>query len=55
MTDWRPGWYVAEVQDADRDNDEITVRFVSEPECTYICEVTPCVVKGTLQMVKLVF
>ncbi|KAJ7354919.1 hypothetical protein OS493_029028 [Desmophyllum pertusum] len=33
-TDWRPGWYVAEVQDADRDNDEITVQFVSEPECT---------------------
>lgn len=55
MTDWRPGWYVAEVQDADRDNDEITVQFVSEPECTYICEVTPCVAKGTLQMVKLVF
>lgn len=51
-TDWRPGWYVAEVQDADRDNDEITVQFVSEPECTYKYEVTPRVAQGTLQMVK---
>lgn len=31
-TNWRPGWYVAEVRDADRDNDQITVQFVSEPE-----------------------
>lgn len=54
-TNWRPGWYVTEVQDADRDNDEITVQFVSEPECTYVYEVTPCVAKGTLQMVKPVF
>ena len=54
-TDWRPGWYVAEVQDADRDNNEITVQFVSEPDCTYTYEVTPCLAKETLQIVKPIF
>ena len=54
-SDWRPGWYVAEVQYADMDNDEITVQFVSEPDCTYMYEVTPCIAQGTLKMVKSVF
>ena len=27
-TNWRPGWYVGEVQEADIENDEITVQFV---------------------------
>lgn len=54
-SEWRPGWYVGEVQSADRDNDEITVQFVSEPDCTYMYEVTPCLVRGTLKMVKPVF
>ena len=50
-TNWRPGWYVGEVQEADPKNDEITVQFVSEPLSFYKYEVTPCVAQGSLQMV----
>ena len=28
-TNWRAGWYVAEVQESDPEHDEITVQFVS--------------------------
>ena len=40
-TNWRPGWYVGEVQQADPENNEITVQFVSEPLSSYKYEVTP--------------
>jgi len=34
-TNWRAGWYVGEVQEADPQYDEITVQFVGEPESLY--------------------
>jgi len=54
-TNWRAGWYVAEVQDSDPEQDEITVQFVAEPESLYTYEVTPCVAEGKLRMAKPVF
>jgi len=54
-TNWRPGWYVGEVQGSDADQDEITVKFVAEPESTYTYEVTPCVAEGKIRIVKPVF
>ncbi len=32
---WKPGWYSAEVQSSKIKNDEITVVYVSEPDCVY--------------------
>ena len=51
-TNWRAGWYVGEVQEADPQYDEITVQFVAEPESLYTYEVTPCVAEGKLRMVN---
>ena len=34
-SNWRPGWYVGEVQGSSVEEDEITVQFVSEPGSTY--------------------
>lgn len=45
-SNWRPGWFVAEVQESDPDNDEITLMFSAEPEATYTYEVMPCIAKG---------
>lgn len=39
-TNWRAGWYVGEVQEADPECDEI-VQFRMEPESLYTYEVTP--------------
>ena len=54
-SNWRPGWYVAEVQESDQENDEITVKFLAELAATYTYEVTPCVSEGKIQMKKPVF
>ena len=54
-SNWRPGWYVGEVQGSIAEEDEITVQFISEPESTYTYEVTPCVAEGKLRMVKQIF
>ena len=54
-SNWRPGWYVAEVQESDQENDEITVKFLAQPAATYTYEVTPCVSEGKIQMKKPVF
>ena len=54
-SNWRPGWYVGEVQSSETGQDKITVQFLSEPECTYTYEVTPCVAEGKLRMVKPIF
>lgn len=51
-TNWRAGWYVGEVQEADPQHDEITVQFIAEPESLYTYEVTPCVADGKLRMVN---
>ena len=54
-SNWKPGWYVGEVQQSDLDNDEITVQFVSEPTVTYEYEVTTLVAEGKLKMSKSLF
>ena len=36
-----PGWYVAEVQSSSIEDDEISVVYVSEPDCVYTVEVVP--------------
>lgn len=48
-TNWRAGWYVAEVQESDPDHDEITVQFVLEPESVYTFQVTPSVAEGKIR------
>ena len=40
-TGWKPGWYSAEVQSSTIENDEITVVYITEPDCVYTVEVTP--------------
>ena len=45
---WRPGWYVAEVQSASMDTDEISVVYLSEPDVVYTIEVTPLLAQGKL-------
>lgn len=46
---WKPGWYSAEVQSSTIENDEITVVYVSEPDCVYTVEVTPLLAQGKLR------
>ena len=46
---WRPGWYVAEVQSASMDADEVTVVYLSEPDVVYTIEVTPLLAQGKLR------
>ena len=52
---WKPGWYVAEVQQSDPDNDEIKKVFQAEQDTTYTYKVTSSLANGTLQMVKSVW
>lgn len=48
-TGWRPGWYVAEVQSASLDTDEVSVVYLSEPDVVYTIEVTPLLAQGKLR------
>ena len=48
-TGWRPGWYVAEVQSASIETDEVTVVYVSEPDVVYTIEITPLLAQGKLR------
>ena len=47
---WRGGWYVARVTDFCRDEDQISVQFVSEPDSIYIIEVTSSINERTLKI-----
>ena len=47
---WKPGWYSADVQSSTIENDEISVVYVSEPDCVYSVEVTPLLALGKLRM-----
>ena len=47
---WRGGWYVARVTDFCRDEDQISVQFVSEPDSIYIIEVTSSINENTLKI-----
>ncbi len=44
-----PGWYSAEVQSSKIEN-EITVVYVSKPDCVYTVEVTPLLAQGKLRI-----
>ena len=46
---WKPGWYVAEVQSSSIGDDEISVVYVSEPDCVYTVEVVPLLAQGKLR------
>ena len=39
---WRPGWYIAHVQEYDESSDTISVMYPSEPNCLLMCQ-TFCV------------
>ena len=47
---WKPGWYSAEVQSSSIENDEITVVYITEPDCVYAVEVTPLLAEGKLRL-----
>ena len=46
---WKLGWYVAEVQSSSIEDDEISVVYVSEPDCVYTVEVVPLLAQGKLR------
>lgn len=46
---WKPGWYVAEIQASSIDDDEVSVVYVSEPDCVYTVEVMPLLAQGKLR------
>jgi len=49
---WKRGWYTANVQGYDYDED-ITVQYLSEPGCTYTMEVIPLLELVKLNLFKL--
>lgn len=49
------GWYEAEVQSFDSDNDEIAILYAEEPEFVYRMPVVPSIVSGTLQLKQSLF
>ena len=49
---WKPGWYVAHVQSYLSQTDELTLQYSSEPDCTYIVELTPLLSAGKIQLVQ---
>ena len=50
-TDWK-GWYAAEVQSVDRDDDEIDVVFSKNPDSVYPIPVIPNLISGKLRLKK---
>ena len=52
---WRPGWYTAQIQMADIENDIIKVEYQSEPGCIYTVDVTPMIAQGKLRLKKGLF
>ena len=51
-TDWKEGWYAAEVQSVDRDDDEIDVVFSKNPDSVYTISVIPNLISGKLRLKK---
>ena len=47
---WRPGWYVAEVQNTNVMLDQIEIIYVSEPESIYKLDVSSMLAQGKLQL-----
>ena len=51
-TGWKAGWYAAEVQEFDPDNDTITIIYDREPNRAYKEAVTPVISKGEICLKK---
>ena len=51
---WRPGWYIAYVQAYDDETDTLTVKYPSEPDCTYTVELFPFIRNSKIQLVNAV-
>ena len=49
------GWYEAEVQSFDCDDDQVEIVYADEPECVYRIPVLPGIVSGTLRLKKAFF
>lgn len=49
------GWYKAEVQSFDYDDDEVELVYAEEPECVYRIPVLPSIVSGTLRLKQSLF
>ena len=49
------GWYVAEVQAVDYDEDEIDLLFLDEPECVYKVPLLPSLTSGSLRLKQQLF
>lgn len=51
-TGWKAGWYTAEVQEFDPDNDTITITYDREPTKAYKEAVTSAISKGEIRLKK---
>ncbi len=51
-TDWRPAWYVAQVQESNIENDWIKVQYTSEPRYIYKIDVTSEIAKGNMKIMS---
>ena len=51
-TDWVTGWYAAEIQSVDYDNDEIDLMFLHDPEQVYSIPVVPNIISKKLRLKK---
>ncbi len=49
------GWHEAEVQSYDRDNDEVDVVFLKNPDWTYTIDVLPKLISGKLRLKQQLF
>ena len=49
-TGWKLGWYVAYVQSADSDEDQIVVEHPIELDKLYTLDVSPMVAEGSLKL-----
>ena len=49
-TGWAAGWYEAEVQSVDFDDDEIDISFLEESECVYTVSVLPNLICRKLRL-----
>ncbi|KAJ7391446.1 hypothetical protein OS493_018493 [Desmophyllum pertusum] len=54
-TDWKAGWYFAEVQGFDPDEDTISIVYDKEPERVYQECVTAAISRGEIKLIKSVF
>ncbi|CAB4038821.1 Hypothetical predicted protein [Paramuricea clavata] len=54
-TDWTSGWYTAEVQAVDYDDDEVDLFFLDKPDFVYNIPVLPNLITGKLRLKEKLF